>query len=60
LEQAGLLRQEKEGRIRRCRLVVDPLKDAAAWIAYYQQFWADQFEALADYLQDSTATDEAG
>lgn len=59
LERAGLLRQEKEGRIRRCHLLVEPLKDAAAWLDFYQQFWEGQFEALADYLQNSTADEES-
>lgn len=57
LEQAGLLVREKEGRVHRCRLVAEPLKDAAHWIAHYQQFWEGQFDALADYL-DSTASPE--
>ena len=55
LERAGLLVQEKEGRIRRCQLVATPLKEASHWIARYEQFWKGQFDALADYL---TETDE--
>jgi DNA-binding transcriptional ArsR family regulator len=52
LERAGLLRQEKEGRVRRCRLRAEPLRAAAAWIGFYEQFWEGQFEALADYLKN--------
>ncbi|MEM9753184.1 MAG: metalloregulator ArsR/SmtB family transcription factor [Planctomycetota bacterium] len=51
LEGAGLLRQEKDGRVRRCHLEAEPLKEAAAWIAYYQQFWGDRLDALADFLE---------
>jgi len=51
LERAGLLIQEKDGRVRRCRLVAEPLKEAAAWIVRYQKFWEAQFDALADYLK---------
>jgi len=47
LENAGLLTREKEGRVHRIRLVAEPLKDAAQWIAQYRRFWEGQFDALA-------------
>ena len=58
LEKAGLLIQEKDGRVRRCRLVATPLRDAASWIARYQQFWEAQFGSLADYLKETTSKEE--
>ena len=33
LENAGLLRREKEGRVQFCRLIANPLQEAADWIA---------------------------
>ncbi|MEM1097592.1 MAG: metalloregulator ArsR/SmtB family transcription factor [Planctomycetota bacterium] len=51
LEGAGLLRQEKDGRVRRCHLEAEPLKEASAWIAYYQKFWGDRLDALADFVE---------
>ena len=50
LESAGLLRREIDGRVHRCRLAAEPMKDAAAWIERYRRFWEDQFDALARYL----------
>lgn len=50
LERAGLLVQEKDGRVRRCQLVPDPLQAADDWIGHYRHFWEAQFDALADYL----------
>ncbi len=50
LEGAGLLTRSKEGRVVTCHLEPDPLKDAAAWIAYYQRFWDGRLDALADYF----------
>jgi DNA-binding transcriptional ArsR family regulator len=50
LERAGLLVQEKDGRIRRCQLVAEPLQGAAEWIEQYRQFWENQLDNLADYL----------
>jgi hypothetical protein len=39
---AGLPAREKEGRVHRCRLIATPMRDAAEWIAKYQQFWEGQ------------------
>ncbi len=52
LERAGLLTREKDGRVRRCRLVADPMQEASEWIASYQQFWEERFDALAEYLHE--------
>ena len=51
LERAGLLKQEKDGRVRRCHLVAGPLKDAHDWVAFYRKFWSDRLDALGDYLE---------
>jgi DNA-binding transcriptional ArsR family regulator len=50
LEDAGLVSQEKTGRIRRCRLAVQPLKQASEWLSYYRNFWENQLNALEQYL----------
>ncbi len=52
LERAGLLVQEKDGRVRRCRLEAGPMKQAVDWIAQYRRFWDQQLESLASYLED--------
>jgi DNA-binding transcriptional ArsR family regulator len=38
LENAGLLRREKSGRVVRCRLDAERLRDAAQWFADYRRF----------------------
>ena len=58
LERAGLLTREIDGRVHRCRLAAEPLKDAAEWIAPYQQFWEGQFDALAAYLHETASNEE--
>ena len=50
LEKAGLLSQEKNGRVRRCRLDAGPMKEASDWISRYQRFWEQQLDSLAIYL----------
>ena len=52
LERAGLLTQEKDGRVRRCRLEALPMKEAVEWIAQYQRFWEDKLDSLANYLEN--------
>ncbi len=58
LERAGLLSQEKDGRVRRCRLEAGPMKEAAEWIARYQRFWEAQLDSLAGYLDQLQQEDE--
>src|SRR5580704_15050431 len=53
LEDAGLVTRHKDGRVHRCRLVAEPMKDAAVWIENYRQFWEAQLDSLARYLEDS-------
>ena len=50
LGKAGLLTQERDGRVRRCRLDAGPMKNASEWIASYRRFWEDQLDSLADYV----------
>jgi DNA-binding transcriptional ArsR family regulator len=52
LEQAGLLIREKEGRVRRCRLDAEPMREAAEWLARYRRYWERQLDSLADYLNE--------
>jgi DNA-binding transcriptional ArsR family regulator len=58
LEDAGLVKRHKDGRVHRCRLVAEPMKDAAEWIERYRQFWEHQFDALADYLEEESRKQE--
>jgi DNA-binding transcriptional ArsR family regulator len=52
LERAGLVEHWKEGRVRRYRLVPDPLEPATAWIARYTRFWNAQLGSLQTFLRD--------
>ena len=46
LERAGLLRQEKHGRVRECHLITNPLHEASVWLDQYEHFWHTRFDAL--------------
>ena len=52
LENAGLVKRTKHGRIHRLELIAAPLRDAAAWIAFYQHVWEGQLDRLAAYIAD--------
>jgi DNA-binding transcriptional ArsR family regulator len=52
LVRAGLIRQERTGRISRCSLEAGPVVAAAVWINRYSKYWQEQFELLAGALQD--------
>lgn len=58
LENAGLVRTEKRGRERHCRLAAQPLKEAAEWIANYEAFWASQLDRLAEHLDKKASKKE--
>ena len=59
LANAGLLLQQREGRLRHCHLVAGPIRNAAEWIRNNRQFWETQFGALDRYLQSSTPPEES-
>ena len=59
LGQAGLLTQTKQGRSRRCRLVAEPLAEAAHWMAKYERFWEDRFVAPEQYLNASSQNEQS-
>src|SRR6266576_4822463 len=39
LVRAGLVQQERSGRINRCSLEVGPLFEAAVWLNRYTKYW---------------------
>ena len=52
LVRAGLVSQERTGRISRCRLETGPIFAAAEWMNRYTKYWQAQFELLAASLED--------
>jgi DNA-binding transcriptional ArsR family regulator len=52
LVRAGLVAQERTGRISRCRLDAGPIFTAAVWLNRYSTYWQAQFDLLAAALSD--------
>jgi DNA-binding transcriptional ArsR family regulator len=56
LVKAGLVKQERTGRISRCRLDAGPIYQAAVWINQYNKYWQSQFDTLAAWLDQIERT----
>jgi len=54
LARAGLVRQERSGRISRCSLDAGPIFAASLWMNRYSKYWQAQFDLLAVTLEDLT------
>jgi len=50
LENAGLIINEKSGRVHYCRLLAGPMKEASDWLDFYQAFWSNQLDNLEDFV----------
>jgi len=51
LENAGLIRRKRYGRMHELKLEALPMKKAAQWIEEYRRFWEGSLDRLADYLE---------
>jgi DNA-binding transcriptional ArsR family regulator len=51
LVRAGLVRQERSGRISACTIDAGSLYEAAVWINGYSHYWQAQFDALKTWLE---------
>jgi DNA-binding transcriptional ArsR family regulator len=52
LVRAGLVKQERTGRVSRCSLVAGPIFAVAVWINRYSKYWQEQFDMLAAALEE--------
>lgn len=52
LVRAGLVVQERSGRIARCRLDAGPIYRAAVWLNRYSHYWQAQFDTMAAWMAE--------
>jgi DNA-binding transcriptional ArsR family regulator len=50
LEQAELIRRKVVGREHHCSLNPKPLRNAAAWLEHYREFWELRLDALEKHI----------
>lgn len=55
LEESGLVRSRKIGRVRTCRIVPERLSVAEQWIAKRRSLWVARLDLLGDYLEEQRA-----
>ena len=59
LSKAGLISQEKRGRVKWCKLEPDAMRDAAIWMQSFGQYDALNIEALEEFLTTQQLTSAA-
>lgn len=59
LEDCGLIRTEKVGRVRTCRIEPHAMDAAGEWIARQRAVWEARFDRLDAYLQILKQQEEA-
>ncbi len=52
LEGSGLVKSEKTGRVRTCRIEPAALRTAEDWIVRRRAVWERRFDRLGDYLAE--------
>ncbi len=57
LAQAGLISQEKRGRVKWCKLEPDALREASVWMQAFGQFEPVNLDAFERFLERDLATD---
>ena len=53
LEKSGLIRSEKIGRVRTCRIEPVAMQTAEQWIAERRATWERRLDRLGDYLAEN-------
>jgi DNA-binding transcriptional ArsR family regulator len=54
LSDAGLIRRSKTGRVVSCELTAAPMEDAMRWLNRYAQFWSQQLDRLAAFVEEES------
>ena len=57
LMRAGLISQEKRGRVKWCKIDPDALRDASIWMQSFGQFEAVNLEAFEKFLDQALEDD---
>ena len=57
LMRAGLISQEKRGRVKWCKIDPDALRDASIWMQSFGQFEAVNLEAFEKFLDQELEDD---
>jgi len=53
LEESGLIRSEKVGRVRTCQMQPGALSKAEEWLNHQRLEWEKRLDRLAEYLKET-------
>lgn len=53
LEHGGLVTRAVDGRLHRCTLSPDAMRDAEHWLAHYREFRETSLDSLARFVEDN-------
>ena len=59
LETSGLIRSEKRGRVRTCRIDADRLAAAEGWLAEQRAVWQSRTDRLAAFVESQNSQEKA-
>jgi DNA-binding transcriptional ArsR family regulator len=59
LEASGLIRSEKQGRVRTCRVEPTALRDVEQWASARRASWEQRFDRLGAYLAEQARGERA-
>jgi len=59
LETSGLIRSEKRGRVRTCRIDADRLAAAEGWLAEQRAVWQGRTDRLAAFVESQNSQEKA-
>ncbi len=60
LERAGMVNRRVEGRQHICSLRPEPLKEVSEWLGFYEKFWSEGLDRLAEVLEAEAEAEGAG
>lgn len=58
LEDAGLVKSQKKGRVRTCTLEIEALAQVQSWIVERKRFWEQQYDQLEAYLTNAASEEK--
>ena len=53
LEEAGLIRSQKKGRVRTCFAELEPLREAVRWAESQRELWNRRLDRLEAFLDEN-------
>ncbi len=59
LEESGLIRSKKSGRVRICEIQPEPLQQVESWLAEQRALWEGRTDRLEKYVMELQSKEES-